>query len=116
VRDANRYWLRGVLTTAPIEVDRVRLTGTDDADPAARAAREAERDARLALLARLDRAMALLQRAPPAAADSLRMVLVAALADAKDVAAPLGEAVDAVQRGADPMPPLVQAQIGRAHV
>ena len=110
VRDANRYWLRGLLTTEPIEVDRVRLTGTDDADPGERDPREAERDARQALLARLDRAVALLDDDRDAAADSLRLVLVAALTDAKDVAAPLGEAVDAMRRRADPMPPLVQAR------
>jgi hypothetical protein len=110
VRDANRYWLRGLLTTEPIEVDRVRLTGADKSDPAERRPREAEKDERQALLARLDRAVGLLEREPDAAADSLRLVLVSALTDAKDVATPLGEAVGAMQRGGDPMPPLVRAR------
>ena len=110
VRDANRYWLRGLLTTEPIEVDRVRLTGLDRAAPAERGARDVARDARQALLARLDRAVALLAREPEGASDSLRLVLVAALTDAKDVATPLGDAVRALQSGDDPMPALVQVR------
>jgi hypothetical protein len=110
IRNANRYWIRGLLTTTPIDVNRVRLTGTDAARVGAREARERPDDARKALLERLDRAVLLLDGDAAAGRDSLQLVFAAALAQARDVAEPLGEAVEMLQRGADPTRLLVSAR------
>jgi hypothetical protein len=110
IRDANRFWLRGLLTTTPIDVDKVRLTGNDAARPGARAARERPDDARKTLLARLDRAVRLLDRDADAGRDSLQLVFAASLTQAKDVAEPLGRAVEMLQRGTDARRVLLSAR------
>lgn len=110
VRDANRYWLRGLLTSPPIDVEKIRLTGTDRASVGGRDPRRRADDPRVELLARFDRAMPLVERGEPAGRDSLRLIRVTALTDAKDVAASLGEALDAMNGGRDPKSALVQAR------
>jgi len=110
VRDANRYWLRGLLTSKPIEIEKIRLTGTDRASVGGRDPRRRAEDPRLALLARFDRAIPLVEKGEAAGRDSLRLILVAALTEAKDVAAPLGEALEAMRDGRDPKSALVQAR------
>lgn len=110
IRDANRYWLRGLLTTTPVEVERVRLTGTDPARIDARDARERMHDERKALLERLDRAVALLERDAAAGRDSLQLLFAASLSRARDVSEPLGSAVAALQRGADARSELITAR------
>lgn len=110
IRDANRYWLRGLLTTTPIDIDRVRLTGEDPATVAARDARERADDERQRLLARLDRAVRLLDRDGAAVRDSLQLIFAASLTHARDVAEPLGRAVEALQRGDDARRELVAAR------
>ena len=111
IRDANRYWLRGLLTTTPIDVDRVRLTGEDRASVSDRDARKREADARQALLVRLDRAVRLLEREPATTVrDSLQLIFAASLTHARDVAEPLSKAVEALQRGADARTELISAR------
>ncbi len=110
VRDANRYWLRGVLTTRPIDIDRVRLTGTDRVSLASRSPRRPELDVRRALGARIDAVLGMLDRDPTAARDSLELLLVDALAQAKDAAALLDRAVGALHDRHDPRPSLVRAR------
>lgn len=101
IRDANRYWFRGLLTTTPIEVDRVRMTGTDKANVAPRDGRERPHDARRVLLQRLDRAIHLLETDATAAGDSLQFIFATALVQAKDVSEDIGNAVETLRSGMD---------------
>lgn len=107
-RNAKRYWLRGLLLNKPVDIDRIRLTGTDSASVASRDPRPQADHPRARLLERVDRALALIDSVPPAGTDSLRMILVDALTQAKDVTEPLHQAIDALELGDDPMPALVR--------
>ncbi|HET7551339.1 MAG TPA: hypothetical protein VFK04_08610 [Gemmatimonadaceae bacterium] len=109
-RNNKRYWLRGLLLNKPVEVDRVRLTGTDPASVADRHARDHADDPRGSLLTRVDRAMILVDTARAVGTDSLKMILVDALVDAKDVTDPLRAAIDALKVGEDPRAPLLQVR------
>lgn len=110
-RDAvPRYYIRGHLPKLVVDVDRVRMRGTDPVAAAARTKRAAEPDVRRALLARLDTALALLRRGAPHAADSLTVIRVDALLQARDAAEPLGRAIDALRGGRDAMPAMRQAR------
>lgn len=110
IRDANRYWIRGLLTTTPVEIERVRLTGRDRADVGRRDPRERPEDARRELLQRLNRAMALLDSDAEAAGDSLQLVFAASLTQARDVSETLGQAIEAMQRGEDARAGLIAAR------
>lgn len=99
IRLAHRYYLRGLLAPLAVDVERVRLTGTDSADAARRAPRQDLPDARRELAARIDRAITLLPRARQAGIDSLTYVRVRALSVAPGVAEALRQAVDALRRG-----------------
>lgn len=103
-RNADRLYLRGIFPKIVLDLERVRLKGTDKAAPGERTPRPAIPDPRRTLLVRLDRALALAGNAPGPAGDSLVMIRVAALTDAPDAAATLARAIDALRRGADPAP------------
>jgi hypothetical protein len=110
-RDAvPRYYIRGRLPKLVVDVDRVRMKGTDPVAAAARTKRATEPDIRRALLVRLDEAIAMLGRDAPHVADSLTVIRVDALAQARDAAEPLGRAIDALRGGHDAMPALRQAR------
>ncbi|MFI5207028.1 MAG: hypothetical protein ACHQX4_03330 [Gemmatimonadales bacterium] len=110
-RDATpRYYIRGRLPKVVVDVDRVRLKGTDPVAAATRTKRAAEADVRRALLSRLDKAIDRLARDAPHAADSLQFIRVDALANARDAAEPLGRAIDALRGGHDALPALLQAR------
>lgn len=111
-RNDKRYWLRGLLLNKPVEVDRIRLSGTDPVSVADRRAREHADDPRASLLVRVNRAMILVDTAREAGADSLKMMLVDALIDAKDVASPLRRAIDALKAGESPRVPLLEVRRG----
>jgi hypothetical protein len=108
-RDAEKFYIRGVLNVPTVEVDRVRLQGRDRASVAGRDPRSVPADPRHALLTRLDRALRLLDTAPAAAADSITYIRVDALTQAADAAEPLGRAIDALSSGEDARLALVQA-------
>jgi len=110
IRDANRYWLRGLLTTTPVEIERVRLTGRDRANVGPRDPRERPEDPRRELLQRLNRAIALLESDPRAAGDSLQLVFAASLTEARDISETLGQAIEAMQRGEDVRAALIAAR------
>jgi hypothetical protein len=110
-RDAvPRYYIRGHLPKIVVDVDRVRMKGTDPVAAAARTKRALEPDARRVLLARLDKALDMLGRDAGHAADSLTVIRVEALSVARDVAEPLGRAIDALRGRRDAMPALRQAR------
>ena len=110
IRDANRYWIRGLLTTTPVEIESVRLTGRDRANVAPRDPRERPEDPRRELLQRLNRAIALLDSDARAAGDSLQLIFAASLTEARDVSETLGQAIEAMQRGEDARAGLIAAR------
>ncbi|HEU4643656.1 MAG TPA: hypothetical protein VFS44_14460, partial [Gemmatimonadaceae bacterium] len=109
-RNANRYWIRGLLVTQPIEIEKVRLTGTDSATVAGRDPRDHADETRRKLLERIDRALVEVNRSSAAGTDSLRMILVDALTEARDVADPLHRAIDAMRAGQSATAPLIEVR------
>jgi hypothetical protein len=99
LRLAHRYYLRGLMKPVAVNVERVRMTGTDTADASKREARAELSDAHAALLARLDRSAVLARSAPAAAADSLVFIRVSALASAPEAAKALEEAIRLLRDG-----------------
>jgi len=110
IRDGNRYYPPGLLSTTPVEIERVRMTGKDQAEVDERDPRKRPDDPRQLLLERLDRAIALLDANEPAAGDSVQLIFAASLTTAKDVSEALGKAAEALQHGADPRPLLTSAR------
>jgi len=100
LRMANRYYLRGLMKPVAVNIERVRLTGTDTAKATGRKPREELANAAAALAARLDRAAALARTEPAAALDSLTYIRVTALKAAPAVAQALGAAIESLRRGA----------------
>lgn len=109
-RNAKRYWLRGVLLNKPVEIEKVRLTGTDKASVSERDPRDMADSPRRELLRRVDRAIVLSDELPAAGSDSLKMILVDALTAATDVVDPLREAIDAMQKDTDSRAALVEVR------
>lgn len=99
IRLAHRYYLRGLLRPVPVNIARVRLTGTDSAAANRREARARLADASAALARRIDAMASLTRTAPAAAIDSLTYIRLAALTTAPEVAATLGEAIEMLERG-----------------
>lgn len=99
-RTARRIYLRGMLPRIVVDLDQVRLKGTDSASAGPRPARPPLADPRRTLLVRLDRIMSLAGSA--ALADSLTMLRAAALTAAPDAAPSLARALEAIRAGADP--------------
>ncbi|HWZ58859.1 MAG TPA: DUF4175 family protein [Gemmatimonadaceae bacterium] len=99
LRLAHRYYLRGLLKPVTVNIERVRMTGTDTAAAAARKPRDELPDPNAALAVRIDRAMAISHRTPAAALDSLTYIRVTAISSAPAVAKALGDAIALLQRG-----------------
>jgi hypothetical protein len=99
LRLAHRYYLRGLLKPVPVNVERVRMTGTDTARAAALEPRAELTDPHAALAARIDAAVTIAHHTPAAALDSLAYIRVTALSAAPPVAKALGEAIALLQRG-----------------
>lgn len=99
LRLAHRYYLRGLMKPVAVNVERVRMTGTDTAAASRREARAELPDARAALVVRLDRSALLARSAPVAAADSLVFIRVSALASAPEAAKALEEAIRLLREG-----------------
>jgi hypothetical protein len=112
-RAAERIYLRGKAPTAVIDIAKVRLAARPAADtmhPAPRTSRaplDAKARARLASLAR---AAELAVRDAAAAADTLALLRVDALADSPLLAAASGEAADALRAGRDATAAFVRAR------
>lgn len=98
-RTSRRIYLRGMLPRIVVDLEQVRLKGTDSASAGARPARLPLADPRRALLGRLDR---MLSGAGSALADSLTMLRAAALTVAPDAAPSLVRALEAIRAGSDP--------------
>ena len=99
-RTSRRIYLRGMLPRIVVDLEQVRLKGTDSASAGPRPARPQLADPRRALLARLDRIMTGARAG--ALADSLTMLRAAALTAAPDAAPALARALEAIRAGTDP--------------
>lgn len=100
-RAAERIYLRGRPAAVVVDLARVRLSGKDEGAPTSRSARPVADPARAERLARFDRVLALVERAPAAAADSLLLIRVALPEQARREAAALDAAANALRRGGD---------------
>jgi hypothetical protein len=99
LRLAHRYYLRGLMKPVAVNVERVRLTGTDSADASKRDPRSELSDPHTDLVARLERVASIAATSPGAAADSLVFIRVAALRSAPAAASTLEEAIGLLRRG-----------------
>ena len=98
-RQAERLYLRGAPASVVIDIDKVRLKGKDKGASSARRP-EMPIDSAASLRAvRLDRAIEVARTNSSAAADSLLLLRIDALADAPTFASALADAAAAVRRG-----------------
>ena len=107
-RTSRRVYLRGMLPRIVVDLEQVRLKGTDSASAGPRPARFPLADPRRALLLRLERIIT--GAGSAALADSLTMLRAAALAAAPDAAPALARALEAIRAGSDPALPLRAAR------
>lgn len=107
-RTSRRIYLRGMLPRIVVDLEQVRLKGTDSASAGPRPARPPLADPRRELLLRLDRIM--LDAGSGALADSLTMLRAAALTTAPDAAPSLARALEAIRAGTDPVAALRSAR------
>jgi hypothetical protein len=107
---AKRYYVRGRLNPALVNIERVRLTGTDSGRASPRGARESAEAERERLRRTFVEALTLLRTAPDRAADLLTEMQVTALRRWPPLAAALGEAAAAVRAGRQPALPLGRAR------
>jgi hypothetical protein len=109
-RAAERIYLRGRPKDIVVDLAKVRLAGkTDGIGPGARRPRPSDADATRRLLARFNDALALLPRDVAGAVNQLLLLRADLLGTAPALAAPLAEAIDALQRGGDVTAPLAGA-------
>ncbi len=108
-RIAKRLYLRGTPPTIVVNINRVRLSGTEKADAAARLP-GAPRDTAAAVLSRLEQAAVLASRAPAAAADSLTLLRAEAVATWPAAGPALEDAVTALRAGRDASAALARAR------
>lgn len=104
VRSADRLYLRGIFPKLVVDLEKIRLKGTDKPSVGGREARPPLPSPRKILRQRLDGSVALLQRGAGGIGDSLVLIRVDALTQAPDAAASLAQAIDALRAGKDPMP------------
>ena len=109
-RSAERIYLRGTPPAAVIDLAKIRLIGTDSAKFEARRALAALPSPERRIAERVLRGLALLTARESTALDSLRLVRLDALAASPPLAAALGDAIDAVERGRDATAPLLRAR------
>jgi hypothetical protein len=107
-RTSRRIYLRGMLPRIVVDLEQVRLKGTDSASAGPRPARLPLADPRRSLLTRLDRIMS--NAGAGALGDSLTMLRAAALTGAPDAAPALARALEAIRAGTDPAAPLRAAR------
>ncbi|MDX2184346.1 MAG: hypothetical protein SFW08_10240 [Gemmatimonadaceae bacterium] len=109
-RAAERIYLRGRPKDIVVDLAKVRLAGkTDGIGPGPRRPRPSESDATRRLLGRFNDALALLPRDAAGAVNQLLLLRAELLGSAPTLAAPLADAIDALQRGGDVTGPLAAA-------
>ena len=109
-RSAERIYLRGTPPAAVVDLAKVRLIGTDSAAFEARRALNALPAPERRIAERVLRGIALLMANDSTARDSLRLVRLDALGAAPTLAAALGDALEALDRGRDATLALLRAR------
>lgn len=109
VRSADRLYLRGILPKLVVDVEKIRLKGTDQPAVGAREPRPPVADPRMSLRARVESAVTLLRRGGDVR-DSLVVIRVDALGQAPAAAAHLATAIEALRAGRDPLPAIRSAR------
>jgi hypothetical protein len=99
-RAAERLYLRSRPTRAVVDIDRVRLSGSERGSPAPRRSGPAAEAGRRAL-ERFRTALSILLSAPSAAADSLLLLRLELLDSKPQASAALRDAADALRSGRD---------------
>ncbi len=107
---AERYYLRGRGGDVLVDLARVRLTGSDTGHARPRTPRELADTMRARMREAFVDAVGQLTGAPDSARERLALLQVEALRAEPALAAALGEAIAALQAGADPSRPLQRAR------
>ncbi len=109
-RSAERVYLRGTPPAAVVDLEKIRLVGTDSAKFEARRALSALAPTARRLSERVLRALALVAARDSSALDSLRLVRLDALSSAPPLAAAVGEAIEAIEHSRDATEALLRAR------
>lgn len=115
-RMADRRYLRGGTARVVVDLERVRLSGTEKGSSAGRAARAAADTLLRALAGRLERIVSARGVSPSARANELSELRVELLAVSPAAAAALGRAAAALRSGRDPSNDLSAARTALAGV
>jgi len=111
LKNEKRYYLRGRLPQVVVNIDRVRLTGTDTGTAKAIATGRTLAGTDIdRLRAQYTEAVRTLQKNPEHAVELFTLLRVATLRTQPVIAAALGEAVTAIQRGKDATLPLLRVR------
>jgi len=100
-RSAERIYLRGTPPAAVIDIEKIRLVGTDSAKFEARRALDALPAPERRLAGSVLRALSLVSARDSTALDALRLARLDALSPSPTLAAALGDVIDALERGRD---------------
>lgn len=109
-RQAERIYLRGKAPAVVVDLARVRLTGKDTGGPTTRLPRPPADPDAAARSARIVAAIALAAHEPRAAIDSFVLLRVESLDGAPELAAALGDAIEAMRSGRDATALLARAR------
>jgi hypothetical protein len=110
-RQAERIYLRGRPPAVIVDLAKVRLAGKrEDLGLAARSPRTGPEEVEVVRARRFASALDNLEVAPAAALDSLAVLRIDAIADAPSFAAALGDALAALNAGADATAALIRAR------
>lgn len=113
-RQAERVYLHGRAPQIVVDVARARLQGKDKGASSIRRPVTAADSAAVLREDRFARAVALLDRSPAAAVDSLLLLRIDALSASPTFAAALGDAADALRRGKSDVAAAALARARRA--
>jgi hypothetical protein len=109
-RLANRLYLRGTPPRIIVDLNRVRLTGTEKGSSSTRSPRSFADSAWLRLSARFEALLQSIDKDPARAISELAFLRVESLTTLPDFAAALGEASDAIHNRRDATLPLLRAR------
>jgi hypothetical protein len=111
LRNAKRYYLRGMIRPIIVNLERVRLAGVTDSGAAnPRLPRPAERSSLAQLRQTYGHAVRLLRSSPDSAVEALTILRVMSLRVSPDLASALGDVITAIHQGKDATPALMRAR------
>ena len=108
--NAQKYYIRGRVAPAVVDIDRVRMRGTEEVRATGRQSRAAADSIREKLEEQFAQAVALLRSDSPRALEIFMSMRVTALRDAAVAAQPLQEVIEAIHSGQDATLPLLKAR------